>query len=280
MTTLQDAWRKLPPAPRKWLRRQWFEQLSRFDTGADLLFLNHGYAFEEESDGALVLDPRDEPNRYPIQLYHVLTRPVALEGLELLEVGCGRGGGADWLARTQRPRRLVATDCTRSAIRFCRRSYRVPGLCFEVADAHALPFADESFDVVLNLESSLLYDDVPRFFGEVRRVLRPGGRFLFADYRKRARLPRLREQLAASGLEQLEEEEITSRVVASMLRDSDRKRDLIARHAPRPLRTSFERFAGVRGEGDAELRDFETGARRYLRWVLARPGSAGEPRAY
>lgn len=276
MVTVQDLWKQLPPAPRKWLRRQWFEQLSRFDTGSDLLFLNHGYAFEDPRDEP-PLEPRDEPNRYPIQLYHVLTRSTKLAGLELLEVGCGRGGGADWIARSQRPRRLVATDLTRSAIRFCRGSYRVPGLRFEVADAQALPFEDASFDAVLNLESSLLYDDVPRFFSEVRRVLRPGGRFLFADYRKRSKLPLLRRQVGESGLDRMEEEDLSERVVVSMRRDSDRKRVLIARHAPRALRSSFERFAGVRGEGDAELRAFESGERVYLRFVLAKPAAARVP---
>jgi ubiquinone/menaquinone biosynthesis C-methylase UbiE len=270
VATVQDFWKKLPKGPKAWLKKQWFEQLSRFDTGSDLLFLNHGYAFRDD-EPPLVLAPGDEANRHPIQLYDAVTRPVPLAGLSVLEVGCGRGGGADWLARSRAPRSFVASDLTANAIAFCRRAYDVPGLRFEVADAHALPFPDASFDVVLNLESSLLYDDVDRFFSEVERVLRPGGRFVFADYRKAKKVETLLRQLKRSGLDLLEEEDISSRVLASMERESDRKRAMIARHAPAWLRSSFERFAAVRGQGDREFEEFGSGARVYLRFVLRKP---------
>jgi ubiquinone/menaquinone biosynthesis C-methylase UbiE len=52
---------------------------------------------------------------------------------------------------------------------------------FVHGDAQSLPFADESFDVVINIEASHGYPDFPRFLAEVARVLRPGGRFLYAD---------------------------------------------------------------------------------------------------
>lgn len=271
MPTVQTLWKKLPNRPRWWLKRQWFEHLSRYDTGSDLLFLNHGFAPGGQAE-RLPLDARDEHNRYPIQLYRHVAGAADWSGLDVLEVGCGRGGGADHLARALRPRRLVGIDLTASAIRFCRREYEVPGLSFEVGDAEALPFDDASFDVLLNVESSLLYEHVERFFAEVHRVLRPGGTFLFADYRKRKKVPGLHGRLKASGLEVLEEEDLTDGVLRSMELESDRKRELIARYAPRSLRTSFERFAAVRGEGDAEFRDFESRERVYLRFVLRKPG--------
>ena len=50
-------------------------------------------------------------------------------------------------------------------------------------NAESLPFADESFDAVINVEASHGYPDFPRFLAEVARVLRPGGHFLYADFR-------------------------------------------------------------------------------------------------
>merc|ERR1719335_1617700 len=50
-----------------------------------------------------------------------------------------------------------------------------------------LPFADGSMDVVLCIESSHCFADFERFLAEVRRVLRPGGRFSLADLRWRER---------------------------------------------------------------------------------------------
>jgi ubiquinone/menaquinone biosynthesis C-methylase UbiE len=59
----------------------------------------------------------------------------------------------------------------------------LPGLDFVQGDAENLPFPDESFDAVLNVEASHANPRFPRFIAEVARVLRPGGHFLYADMR-------------------------------------------------------------------------------------------------
>jgi SAM-dependent methyltransferase len=48
-------------------------------------------------------------------------------------------------------------------------------------DAEDLPFSDNEFDIVINVESSHNYPNLRRFFEEVARVLRPGGFFSHAD---------------------------------------------------------------------------------------------------
>jgi ubiquinone/menaquinone biosynthesis C-methylase UbiE len=50
-------------------------------------------------------------------------------------------------------------------------------------DAENLPFLDESFDAVLNVEASHAYPHFNRFLSEMVRVLRPGGHFLYVDFR-------------------------------------------------------------------------------------------------
>ena len=51
----------------------------------------------------------------------------------------------------------------------------------QVASAECLPFADESFDVVLSNGALNLMPDKPVVFREIHRVLRSGGSFQFAD---------------------------------------------------------------------------------------------------
>ncbi|MBY8853092.1 class I SAM-dependent methyltransferase, partial [Saccharothrix sp. MB29] len=48
-------------------------------------------------------------------------------------------------------------------------------------DYSRLPFADGTFDAVLAMESLLFAPDLPQVLGELRRVLRPGGRFAMSD---------------------------------------------------------------------------------------------------
>jgi len=50
------------------------------------------------------------------------------------------------------------------------------------APAEALPFADDSFDTVVTLAVLCSVDDQGRALAEVRRVLRPGGRFIFLEH--------------------------------------------------------------------------------------------------
>ena len=68
----------------------------------DVLFMN--WAYEEDPPMAISLEPGDESHRYPIQLYHATaTQNGDLAGKQVLEVGCGQGGGASYLTRTLKP---------------------------------------------------------------------------------------------------------------------------------------------------------------------------------
>ena len=48
-------------------------------------------------------------------------------------------------------------------------------------------------DAVIDADASYTYRDFERFFGEVARVLRPGGHFLYADFRNRDGIPAWRQ---------------------------------------------------------------------------------------
>jgi ubiquinone/menaquinone biosynthesis C-methylase UbiE len=123
----------------------------------------------------------------------------------------------------------------------------VPGLSFEVGNAEHLDFAAASFEAILNVESSHCYGDLGAFVREVRRVLRPEGHFLYADFRPRDEMDAWRAGLLAAGLRLVVEHDITPGVVAALDADDERKRRLIEAQVERPLRRAFHQFAALRG---------------------------------
>jgi hypothetical protein len=86
-------------------------------TRPEWAFMNYGYALLEPNGAPLVLEPADEPDRLCIQLYHHTVGETSLEGKDVLEVGCGRGGGASYIARYLRPRSMTGLDFSSTARR-------------------------------------------------------------------------------------------------------------------------------------------------------------------
>lgn len=257
------AYRRAPV--KRWLWRYWYEFLASWFRDRQWTFMNYGYR-PAHGTPPLALAPEDEPDRSCIQLYHLVASAVDLSAREVLEVGSGRGGGAAFVARTLRPRRMVGVDISPRTVALCRAWHAVPGLSFEVGNAEQLGFADASFDAVLNVESSHCYGDLGAFVREVRRVLRPGGHFLYADFRPREDLDAWRAGLLAAGLRLRVERDITPGVVAALEADDERKRGLIDAQVVRPLRRAVGRFAALRGT--ALYDEFRSGALVYRAFVL------------
>ena len=187
---------------------------TRYHRDDDVVFINAGY--EEDPPMAIPLAASDEPKRLPIQLYHRTATQVDLSGKQVLEVGCGHGGGASYLMRTLHPASYTGLDLNRAGIAFCRKRHNVPGLDFVQGDAEDLPCPDQSFDAVINIESSHCYPRFPRFLAEVARVLRPGGHFLYADLRPRVHIPEWEAALTDAPMRLLSRADIETEVVRGM----------------------------------------------------------------
>ena len=101
--------------------------------------------------------------------------------LRILEIGCGPGALAEALRRWYPAAELTGLDRDTGFLRFARE--RVPGVAFLEGDAAALPFPENSFDAVI---SNTVQEHVEpaAFFGEQRRVLRPGGVCLVLSSRR------------------------------------------------------------------------------------------------
>lgn len=97
-------------------------------------------------------------------------------GTALLDVGCGPGNiTADLAARIEGGSTL-GIDLSDEVVRLARESHRgVANLEFAVGDVYALDAPDESYDLVFAHQVLQHLSDPVRAFGELRRVLRPGG---------------------------------------------------------------------------------------------------------
>lgn len=97
-------------------------------------------------------------------------------------------------------------------------------MTFVHGDAENLPFPDESFDAVINVEAAHLYPDYPRFLREVARVLRPGGHFLYADLRERGYLATWESETASGPLREVSDFSIDDGVLRGRSATASRDR--------------------------------------------------------
>jgi 2-polyprenyl-3-methyl-5-hydroxy-6-metoxy-1,4-benzoquinol methylase len=100
---------------------------------------------------------------------------------DVLEVACGAGQGVGSLASAARS--IEAGDYSGPILEIARRHYG-SRFSFRQFDAQQIPFADQSFDVVVIFEALYYIPDAQRFFAECKRVLRPGGVLLIASANK------------------------------------------------------------------------------------------------
>jgi ubiquinone/menaquinone biosynthesis C-methylase UbiE len=126
-------------------------------------------------------------DQYHFEKLHHLLRLVDFDGYRgkhVLEVGCG---AAVDLARFAKGGAIcTGVDLAGSAIELARANFQQQGLSadFRVANAEALPFADESFDLVYAHGVVQYTADPPRLVNEVHRVLKPGGEAIFQVYNR------------------------------------------------------------------------------------------------
>ncbi|VDO56487.1 unnamed protein product [Haemonchus placei] len=182
----------------KWLLQTWFYIFDRFilyrimrqlSPAFGIHFMNLGYwptrtslkndvkmknLIEEYSTELGLISDMDRPHYY---LYErallFLDNYPNLDEMEILEVGCGQGYGLKWIERAH-PLIKAIQGVDRCAL---------PETTVISGDAHHLPFEDNRFDLVLNVESSHLYADCEQFFRECSRILKKGGYLCWIDLR-------------------------------------------------------------------------------------------------
>lgn len=115
--------------------------------------------------------------------------PVSLWGLKhldinpddiILDVGCG--GGININRMSKKAKKVYGVDYSIESVKLSREVNRqeISDGKVEVVkgDVQNLPFDDESFDIVTAFETVYFWPNIEKCFGEVKRVLKPGGIFL------------------------------------------------------------------------------------------------------
>ena len=128
------------------------------------------------------------------RMVDVIVAPAGIEGRHhVVDAGCGVGGTAFHLGRTR--------GCKVTGVNLCSTQLEIAEskavnanlgerIEFEYADcSRSLPFADDSVDVVVNIESARHYSDRRRFLHEVYRILKPGGSIVASDWMVRDVIP-------------------------------------------------------------------------------------------
>jgi SAM-dependent methyltransferase len=238
---------RISPALRKVLWRQLYQLIAGLYRIPEWTFMNFGYASVAVGEAVPDLLARDEPERTFIQLYHHVIAGENLQGKDVAEIGCGRGGGCSYIGRYLGARSVCGVDLSDNAVRFCRERHQIPVVRFEVGDSENLPFPNDSFDAAVNVESSHYYPSMGRFLAEVLRVLRPGGTFHFADLRDIDQIGELQDAIDAAGMRVERQREITGNVIEAIRRDGERRVALFSRSLPRLVARYFAEFAGVEG---------------------------------
>ena len=106
-------------------------------------------------------------------------RAVVLGPQAVLELAAGTGVVSHLLAAALPGARVVATDLNPAMLEVAATRGTAANLSFKPADAQALPFADEAFDLVLAQFGAMFFPDKRAAYAEARRVLAPDGALLF-----------------------------------------------------------------------------------------------------
>lgn len=133
-----------------------------------------------------------EADLHSVDQMHLRGRAAATEFLDsldikagdtVLDVGCGLGGPAR-MAATRYGTDVTGIDLTEAFCDGARQLNALVGLDrikIQQGDALAMPFADDSFDVIFTLHVAMNIADKAGLYREVARVLKPGGRFGLYD---------------------------------------------------------------------------------------------------
>jgi len=100
----------------------------------------------------------------------------------VLDAGCGTGYGSAELSYSANS--VTAIDVSQEAVTYARDRYSRRNLNWMVASCTALPFADNSFDLVVAFEVIEHLADWQLLLSEARRVLAPGGQFIVSTPNK------------------------------------------------------------------------------------------------
>jgi ubiquinone/menaquinone biosynthesis C-methylase UbiE len=152
-----------------------YESNLKLTTAQGLLGYNAGYAAKRGKDSF-------DQHQKDLVWRLIADTPIGPEST-VLDVGCGIGGPTSWIFERYRPRYIFGLEYCWTSVQAAERRWSSAAQrpIFLNGDAHNIPLATGSVDVIFNLESALHYRDKRQFLSECFRVLKPGGRLCLGD---------------------------------------------------------------------------------------------------
>ena len=144
-----------------------------------------GFKFTSAEPGTPAFYEDVEQHQYALEPHiRDVVRFERFQGRDVLEAGCGIGTDGVQFARAGA--RYTVSDFSEVGLSLARRRFELEGLpgSFVHGSITALPFPDESFDVVYSHGVIHHVEDTERAVAEFRRVLRPGGTVLAMVYHR------------------------------------------------------------------------------------------------
>jgi ubiquinone/menaquinone biosynthesis C-methylase UbiE/uncharacterized protein YbaR (Trm112 family) len=195
--------------------------------GRFIKFLNFGYISNENTQYAVKDIPEGAMNKNSINLFFEVIGNVDCNNKRIIDIGCGRGGSISLLNNYYKPELIVGADLCWENIRICNKKKSINTFCC-VADAENIPFRENSFDIVINIESSLHYQDLFRFYRNVHRILCESGYFLYTDFYPTKKFHKIEAYFMELGFEVVRNQNITTNVMLSIKSwDEERKKSYI-----------------------------------------------------
>lgn len=173
---------------------------------------------------------RNNFDRFRLQMYQFAVMEQSgidnFQGKTLLETGCGRGGGLNYLAQLLRPRYAIGVDASRGNIQFCKNHWPHGShvQCdFIVADVERLTQSVPrmSIDYMVDIESFFYYTDKNAFLHEAHDCLKEDGLLFLSFFIQRTKLEEIHAMMR-NYFDILKETDITDNVVHSLRLDTPR----------------------------------------------------------
>ena len=246
---LGSIWRSikfLTPSFNRALSRFGYEMAAKNFQFEDWRFMNFGYVYEDEKNNPN-LEKKDESDRYFIQLYNNLIKDLDLKNKKILEIGSGRGGGATYISKYYKPLSYVGIDISQNAIDFSNRINNNDILSFKQGDAENLSFEDQSFDLVINVESSHCYGSIDKFFSEVFRMLPSNGHFAYTDIMTTSKWNEVEKIIDNSNFSKVYEKDISKNALNSLTKVSEWRKGWLEDKFPTFVRGVAEDISAVKG---------------------------------
>ncbi|MDA0986417.1 MAG: methyltransferase domain-containing protein [Bacteroidetes bacterium] len=237
--------------------KNWYQLISKKNRLPNFTFMNYGFINGINP----TLDKFDESNRVFIQLYDKVLSKVSIQNKKVLEVGSGRGGGANYVAKYLKPKELIGIDISLNAVQLCNNNNQLENLNFKFGDSENIPFSENEFDVVYNIESSHCYGSRKKFTSEVCRVLKNTGYFCWADLCTVNELEEVVQFVKENNFKIIYSENITLNVLKALDEITETKETAINNFVPKIIRSTFKDFAGVKNT--RVYNSFNTGQLEY-----------------